>query len=1080
MGPRINPFPVLLTAAALTVFCLPGVRAAGQDLPIPDQDQGLAYTRSAHATAVAALRPYIALHPLSRYASVYGHKVRIDSHDILRGEPVVADGAVYVPEDFAGGGAIDPAAELGPAPFRLDERWIHDAELPAVEIPDGVPRVQQDGRAHVELAALARARGMDVHQVDGLLFIAPAGTAAPRVDATLLDTVVAHFDTPEKYADPSLPTKYIPQLARQGVWSELASVTDDDLALLEGPEPEWPVTPRSAYDLTGFHTRMLGSEVPPPGVYPRLLFSEADLPAIRQRIEQNHVASQSQTEITALLQRSWLDPATDDGVLFDRLASGDTEGLTWDAWKGGRRIPQFPGRFDGLKRGIHSSHINDAAQTLVVLALHALLTDDAELGEKTARAVANLYRLQEPNLDRLLAFSDSELGGNPGDANASTTQWRGVHVSVSHMDLPFALDFAGAFMSDDDKAFMQRLVARVTYGRRTNGGDGPRRNWRDVNHVTWHGTHLLALMTIEGLEGFDPEAYASGAELIADFLEWGVNKHGMIYESNGKVGGGLQFQVLNMVALARRGDNLWGHPHWRKLTEAQVRNTAPNSDTTVTSGTWSGGQLAVPSVMMFHSFYPEDRYAHHILSTMFDDTTATGVQGGYTLRDDLDAYGKQLEEKPGRTRLPSVNYPGFTLTLLYDTDWPTTRRADLDAPLDYVDDDHGLLSSYSQPDRDAAWMHLNVRSNHYSGSGHHHADAGMFHFASGGINWVTESPFQKAYDGKYHNQVLIDGVSQVPSIQGRALWLGDTTNDDAAFASADLSNAYTWHRSNQFIYFDTDDWGDRPDQFEWTLSQDPLAIAAAKGTQRYKMRPWWPTGNFSNWFPVLNRPFNPVEYAYRTAGLVRGKHPYGVILDDVKKDDDVHLYQWSAMPGPGVWAARTEEELPLNTVVLGHDGTDARVHAGAKKLRPRDGDPLLMVVILGGEGVPATFESGPSTGSRFALDPYTDHESSGPVSVPLRIETRGDGPHWTNSDQVQFFYDQIIGGCHSTRARFRTLLIPCVAGEPLPQVAYDADTQTATVTWDDQTDTLAFTVGDDHRTALTVSREGRGVVVETP
>ncbi|MEM1108087.1 MAG: hypothetical protein AAGH99_05275 [Planctomycetota bacterium] len=1074
-----NLFLKIVTLIAITlVFVV--FPAAGQDLPIPPQDRGLAYTRSAHTAATEAMKDYIALHALSRYAYVYGYKTRIDNEDILRGEPLLRDGRLYIPTDFTAILTVDPASPPAPAPFGLDARWVYDWELPAAQIPSGVRTTQVNARTYVDLIDLAEARGMSSFQFDRMWFVAPTGTPAPDFDSALRDTVVAQFDTPEKYADPELPPRYIPQLKRQGVWTDHVEASPEDFAALEGPEPQWPVTPRSAYNLDGFNEALLGSEVPAPGVYPRLLFSEADLPAIRERIESQDIARQTFTTIDTLLKISWLDPATDDGRLFAKLAAGDTDDLTWDPWKGGRRIPLFPGRFEGYRPGIYSSHIAYASQCLTAIALHAMVTDDSALGEKAGRAIANLYRLQEPHLDTFLSFSDTELGANPGDANASTTQWRGVHTAVAHMDLPFALDFAGKYMSETDLQFMQQLIARLTYGRRTNGGDGPRRNWRDINHVTWHTTHLLALMTIEGLEGFDPEAYASGAELIADFVEWGVNKHGILYESNGKAGGGLQFQVLNMIALARRGDNLWGHPHWRKVPEAQVLNTAPNGATTVSSGTWSGGEMAMPSVMMFHAFYPENRYAHHILTTIFSRTGHTAVQGYHPLHSDLDAYRQQLAASPGRTRLPGVSYPGFTLTLLYDTDSPVTSRADLgQAPLDYVDEDQGILSSYSHNGADAAWMHLLVRHNHYLGSGHHHADAGMFHFASGGINWITESPFQKTFDGRFHNQVLIDGLAQPDGVQGRADWLQSEANPEAAFATADLTQAYTWRWSNQFIYFDTDDWGERPDQYEWSVANDPVTVKAFRGTQRYKMRPWWATSNFSNWFPVLQRPYNPVEYAFRTAGMVRGPHTYGVVIDDVKKDEKTRLYQWSAMPGPGVWAARTPETLPLNSIVLAHDGTGQRFHAGARKLRPRKGDPLLMITVLGGEGVPHEFETGPSKRSRFALNAYDAlaAQEPGPVNVPLRIETRGDGPHWKNTDQAQFFYDQIIGGCHSTEAHFKTLLIPCVAGEPLPEVTFDAETQTATVSWSSQTDTLRFIRGEDGRTGVTVERAGEALVI---
>jgi hypothetical protein len=712
------------------------------------------------------------------------------------------------------------------------------------------------------------------------------------------------------------------------------------------------------------------------------------------------------------------------------------------------------------------------SQCLVSLALYALIKNDDALGQKTARAITNLYRLQKPNIDKFMQFSDSELGSNLGDANASNTQWRGIVGTLAHMDLPFALDFAGKWMTPEDKDFMMRLIGQVTYGRRTNGGDGPRRCWRDINHMTWHMTHYLALTTIEGTPYCDQEALASSEEIVADFLEYGLNKHGTMFESNGKSGAGLLFHSLNMIAMARRGNNLWGHPHWRNLMKSQALNTSPNGKTTVSSGTWSNGALAFPNIMMYHSFYPEDPYSQYLLSEAYGDKSTTLSLSGFDSKTfDLDQYRKSLMKKHGRTRVPGPNTPAFTLTLLYDTDWNNTPREALPKNKTFIDENHGIISAYNKPESDSAWMHMQVRNNHYLGSGHHHADAGMFHFSSGGVNWITESPFQKIYAGKYHNQVRIDGEAQPNGIQGRADWLGSKTGSIASFARADLTQSYSYQIANQFIYFDTDSWGSRPDQYNWELCKDPYIISMFKGTQRYKMRPWWATSLFSNWFPVLQKEANPVQYAKRSAGLIHGDHPYGLLIDDIKKDSDIHLYEWSAMPGEGVWAARRPKDLPDNILLLAHKGTE-RIHPGHQRIRPRNGDPMLMMVILGGQGVAKEFNSGPSKASKFALNPYgaiAEKEKLN-VDVPLRIETRDNGPHWRGGDQVQFFYDQIIGGCYSKEIHFKTLLIPYRHGDDLPKVEFKGDTQTATVIIKDQVDELVFSTNENGQTHFTLRR----------
>ena len=124
------------------------------------------------------------------------------------------------------------------------------------------------------------------------------------------------------------------------------------------------------------------------------------------------------------------------------------------------------------KPGIYNSHINYVSNCLTTMALYSLLTDNKTLGRKVANALCTYYKLVEPKVIEHLQTSDSEFGTSPDNANNSEQQWRGMHGVVPHMDLAFSLDFAGAYMTDEQRTFMQQLIAKATYGRRTNGGDG--------------------------------------------------------------------------------------------------------------------------------------------------------------------------------------------------------------------------------------------------------------------------------------------------------------------------------------------------------------------------------------------------------------------------------------------------------------------------------------------------------------------------------------------------------------------------------------------------------------------------------
>lgn len=999
--------------------------------------------------------------PGSRYGYVDGRRVRLSESDLLRAEAVLRDGKIYVPREFAaliapGRGAPPP---VPPELSAIADRWVYapsDFGLADASLPGTFEEIQIAGRKWVALDNVAASLGLKVSRLkSGIVLVGDP----LEIDPAAEENLITLFDTPDKFAQPGIATRHIPNLKRQGAWTDHVRVTEEQLALLNGPPTPWQPVPADRYDFEGFNAGLLGSKVPPPGIYPRLFFSPEDLPSLRRRIASTVSGQKTMIEMEDVLGKTWFDTATDDGRLFDQLAGGNLDGLSWPVVPG---KPAFaaPHLFESYKPGVYSSHTAYVPECLTAIALYALIKDDDQLGRKVASAISNYYRLREPLLDSFLAISDSEFGsslqlgdGSLLDLNAAgaRTHWRDVHGIVAHQNLAQALDFAGKWMTDGQKSTMQRFIAKATYGRRSHGQDGPVR-FRDVNWMAWDLTHFLAVASIEGLPGFDPEAFQSGLESVRAFCQWGIDPDGVIFESNGKTGGGLQFLTLSMVAAARRtNENLFGHPHWRRLLHAQVQMTSPDGKVVVNSGTQftrnSREKLSIPFVNQLKAFYPESRLADYLITTELQRTQgAVGV--GTLVPDsnfDPDRYRSEVASTK-RVRLASASYPGFVRSILFDADVTPTNRSELGLPLNFSAPVHGVFSAYSSLETDAAWINLMVRPNHYLGAGHHHADAGLFHFSALGVNWITESPFTQWYTGNVHNLVTIDGRSmgglpETPGILYNApgAYLGANLAEEAASATADLTYAYSWRWNTQPQRI----WPAETNLTNWEMDPSPAIAKVFAGTARMKLRPWWPNYNASNYIATSRAPFNPVQYVFRTTGLVRGAYPFAFVVDDVKKDEADRHYQWTAMLNGGVWRAEVAG-LPSNALALATTGTDNDLTKGGTRppLIPKTGDPILLVVALGIEA---------------------------PEEKPLITTETVDGlPDRKGTPQ---FMDRLVINQNGNDAAFRVLLIPFRAGGSVPRVLPRSDG--FVVENQGESTELTFGVDEQFRTKTTVVRNGR-------
>lgn len=893
-------------------------------------------------------------------------------------------------------------------------------------------------------------------------------------------------DTPAFLADPEALRGSVPALREQRHWTEFA--TPEQVALYDGPETVYPEIPPSAHDLTGFDPALLGSPVPAPGVHPRILFSPQDVPLLKRRLESSRAGKKALLETRFLLAQTLYNPASGEGKIYAKLVAGDTADMRFLRPEPPKQVESivlntpprhwFEGYVQTLPDTIHTAYLPNL---LVASAFQALLDRDEARGRATASAIANYYRLRNPFIDAFAEEQQRTLG-------APRDHWRAIFGVAGGNNLAFCYDLAAPWMNDDQRAVLRHAISASTSGRLAYGMNGPAR-WAETNWTGWDLEHYLTALAIEGEPGYDASIQPAALRALKGYLQWGISPSGTIFESNGKIGAGFHYAMLTAIALARRGENLLGHPHLRQLPIAQAQLVVPSGEYLVSNGTWGNANFAYGH--FFTAFFPKEKIAAAADLLMRQDRP--------DLSDfDPDHYRLSLEAAVRKSPAPSpagskplarINWRRLTpLTPAhvmgptpYDcADWrgvddpknipakpgepapaaiAEARRA-LGLPLDFADPVHGLLASRSGSDADALFLMFEARAN-LSTIGHQQHDAGHFYLAALGEMWGVEAGAKSGFSHD-HSNVRIDGLGLADvAYPPRVRFVASCLAPLGALASADLAPAY----NHGWV---------GPTQFQWTIPEaaawkitpetDPDVVAFFRGTQRYKMRIWGDHYLRQNWGPTMRvESANPVDFAFRTVALVRGLRPYALVLDDVDKGDArEHAYEWVMQVPNSVRLADIELPAgnPASAVLVKAPGGDQWRMTEVQESPA--GAPALLVALL---DVPVT--AGPQLWNFYKA-----------TEQPIRLDVRTYTANKTNQILTR---TRLYVSRRDTVLRSRVALIPFKIGEPLPRIAWDAAKSTASLVWSDQKDELVFSMPDaGNRTRVSVVRGGEEILAEAP
>ena len=788
-----------------------------------------------------------------------------------------------------------------------------------------------------------------------------------------------------------------------------------------------PCPVKLIYNDEGFDHSKLG-HVPAKGIHPRMFTSPGELENIKVRLENTRI-----------------------GQMMLAQANKHTNEMRIGKGKWGKDYQQL------LSKEIEPERASELGwkfvNQLTVQGLLAQMNHNKALMQETATIAANYLRSMAKHIEQMPIVEGLE------DC-AKEPVYIGAFLAKLY-------DFTAAGMKKEDRNFFARFMDKQTRGKYSVGMELPP-HWRRWNHIAGSLSYPFSLLSLEKEYNLDSRIYERGKELAEDYYTYQFSPEGMSTEGMNYTLGQSEYNFAFLIAMARRGDkNLFTHPHVKAMPDWFMHTLSPNPKALWYTGGDTGSISLLPwtLVMVMKYFYPTDQRLDYLLANSLPDT---------------------LKETPDIVAFVCCNDPDKTAEQYNGT-------PSINMPLTYYSPLRGAFITRNRWNREAVKFSLEGRTDTYFIS-HDHSDRGHFSLSAHGREWVVDG--FRSTESKYHSVICIDGRGQ-GYFATPASWLGFVNKPEATFGILDTKYCYDWlwlkspvadlmsgHKvatkwengvyrdvaNKLFQYYPNE----QPER-------DPLENVALYYSENLKGNPLiW---HEDSW-PMRLKHY-PVQYAYRTAGLIKGKHTYALVIDDIKKDDDEHLYEW-IMPMPmdvelvsikqiaTVQMQRSPLDLGFNKISNHRKGGEYDIILGDKRMkrdmRPVDNEP-------GGFYKAGTFK--PSNGDPQLLVRVLDKTPAPRPNLEIN-PCLATMEHLKTEDMHQFYLRTmglgkrlVIPARCKGAPEYKVLLFPHLHGEALPQTEWNDDRTKLTVKWSDQTDFLTFNKGKDGRTQVTLERDGK-------
>jgi hypothetical protein len=775
------------------------------------------------------------------------------------------------------------------------------------------------------------------------------------------------------------------------------------------------------------------NQVPAAGVHPRIFFTPDDLPDIRRRLKE-----------TLCGQAAWKNLLS--WTLMMKGQYDDTQDYAKpDVWNGGfgglhGRVPLFRLGIPRSTKGHEYNQNPEAAQiwnslvdgtatdfpdyywnTFALEAFRCLVEQDQPGAEKLAKAVITAMKISQAKRDADRAAK--HVTDPPAEP-------------VGRFQLAYIYDFLFNWLTPQQRSAIHDELAATTWSHDNygtfNAATSSRSNWATFSY--W----LMEVLAIEGEPGFNDLKVRGMYRGWRNLFTYGWFKSGAVFEGEAKDQLGFDGIIPFTMRQKLYGfQDLCGHPYLRAYAENFLpASVIPTQDGFIKYDLLGGahGRPMWMDTLGLKYMFPDDKRIDWLYRC---------------------AIGEHYENVPDR----SDGYRNdllFALVFATDFDPANQDPAKLGVPNTFFCGERALMMTRSGWDsKDAMMLNLHTRQ---ANGGHPFADRNGIVVAGAGRVWSP--PGYASFTTEENSVVNIDGQTQDNGTPGRMV--GFVDQPLATLAVGDAS--YCW------------DWNSRTDDVPRGLitaadvTSGTLTLPAGWELEKHSVNDFaflklpfayldTPLSQNPHWIepagavrPVLRKPFFPVQRAFRTAGLVRGSFPYGLIVDDIQKDTTVHTYNWTLALEPDIQIVSVNKTgTGMDVILTGDDPAQAN---------PRP-NPALPSQRAASSSVPAN--------QPMLLVRVLDMKAADPTKAadPQIVEP----PNATNVKKYQPVRRLVIS-TNAVAPDFKALLYPYRNGASLPETTWDSSHKQLTVAFTGQKDQITFTPDASGATAVSVARDG--------